>query len=654
MSSTEPKSKKKKNNKTTTKNAKANKAAAWGGFINISIITVIFLWILFPFYSWQLQLIFDQAKCMDSSNRGCPLPYNKDAPPYCPTTSSAGCKETIDGPDMFTKIIDFFTHTLRQIYEIITGTIWIEVDKKVRQMEKVAKNKQSSESSNLNKSSKKLSQEGGGVHAASRRGFFNDVSHQNPYGAAVDMAEKALKTSIGLDSKTSKNAQCCSKLLQWEDLNIEKKCETSFSIFDIEPFKSLLPKEFGWPYSYLFDNPKKDADGSVLPGKFDDTKYDPNGTASQSTPNRWIGAWFAKTQQRSWSASRGIWSNILMLFYPFINEELDNIEVELRIQNFIDAIGKQEEKIKNKNNKKAQAVSEPSKREGIPMNGGGIISKQSCSDECLNELSDIKINFEKIFTKFKSKFRADDGKNKDGKTNIREKLYQTIDGLNYFTIGQSKAVEAYSSGEGKQAKGGKPNPVDNIYLDFFVAATKPPEHGRRKSGKDNNTSTISFFNPFGGDERYWMRYLVTLFIPMLTMIMMVISIFTGFWFTAFSSVNRYSNFILPFFGGIWISLFNMFAQPSSVLMYMLFGAGGKHNDSKNCPYGTGVYHMRKNMSQYFALNMFITLAIIVTHLGFALTASGSTGVGIALSLIFPIYIGITLLTKLFYWLWNLA
>ena len=74
----------------------------------------------------------------------------------------------------------------------------------------------------------------------------------------------------------------------------------------------------------------------------------------------------------------------------------------------------------------------------------------------------------------------------------------------------------------------------------------------------------------------------------------------------------------------------------------------------NCPYGTGVYQMRKNMSQYFALNLFITLAIIITNLGFALTASGSTGAGIALSLIFPIYIVITLLVKLFYWLWNLA
>jgi len=60
------------------------------------------------------------------------------------------------------------------------------------------------------------------------------------------------------------------------------------------------------------------------------------------------------------------------------------------------------------------------------------------------------------------------------------------------------------------------------------------------------------------------------------------------------------------------------------------------------------------MKQYFALNLFITLAVIVTHLGGALAASGHTTIGGILSMIFPIYTLIVLAIKLFHWLWNLA
>ena len=57
-----------------------------------------------------------------------------------------------------------------------------------------------------------------------------------------------------------------------------------------------------------------------------------------------------------------------------------------------------------------------------------------------------------------------------------------------------------------------------------------------------------YFHPLGGDTKYWMRYLITWFMPIITIILMTLSIFTGFWFTAFSSINNYSSFILPFFG----------------------------------------------------------------------------------------------------------
>ena len=127
--------------KVSKKAKKAVKGSSWGGFVSSTITTLIVMWVLFPFYSWQLQVIFDQAGCIDGDPKpSCPLPYDKNATPYCPNIPPNGCKETMDGPDMFTKMIEFFTHTLKQIYEIITGTVWIEIDKKVTAMENHIKN----------------------------------------------------------------------------------------------------------------------------------------------------------------------------------------------------------------------------------------------------------------------------------------------------------------------------------------------------------------------------------------------------------------------------------------------------------------------------------------------------------------------------------
>ena len=37
---------------------KAVKGSVWGGFVSSTISTLIVMWVLFPFYSWQLQVIF--------------------------------------------------------------------------------------------------------------------------------------------------------------------------------------------------------------------------------------------------------------------------------------------------------------------------------------------------------------------------------------------------------------------------------------------------------------------------------------------------------------------------------------------------------------------------------------------------------------------
>lgn len=97
----------------------------------------------------------------------------------------------------------------------------------------------------------------------------------------------------------------------------------------------------------------------------------------------------------------------------------------------------------------------------------------------------------------------------------------------------------------------------------------------------------------------------------------------------------------------------MAAMPTEAFFYMLFGAMGKRDNSSKCPYEGGTYQMQRNVRAYWPINLFITLAIIVSSLGTTLTKTGKSW-GIALTLIFPILIGIRLLSKIFYWLWTIS
>ncbi len=730
-------------------------ATAWASFVSATVHTIIFLWILFPFYSWQLQIIFDQARCQTPGDKGCPLPSNKDLPPYCPGPNVGhGCRETLNGPDSLNAILEFFTHTLVQIYEIITGMVWIKADEEIKKMEKHVANHKSQP--------KTMPKRGGGKHEAARKSFIpfrSATKHSSTYGQAVDIAEKVLGTTAGVDLKTLESAKCCGDVLQYENVEQHAKCKPGFSLFDVEPFKSIFPKDFGWPYTYLFNAQKINPDdGKPIPGKFFDTRYNPKGSADESTPKRWLGAWFAKTQQRSWSASRSVWSMILMFFFPFLHDELDFVEVEIRINNFIDGLDAKIADLKAepeyiayiKYIAKEEMKPPPSDNQ---IGGLGVTAAQTGQvgpsykdrqddaqrraastravgekkNEVVGAVEKIRKQFGKIKESFKAQFPEKDGVYNGGNVEVRKKLYDVIAGSkprgnDYFegaemmsfheaeaarltadektasVLEHKKVALDKSKGEHKKRQGElnnrrekrnlksnkgaseggglhnmwhkqkqkqaknklksgyktKNGGIDNIFLDFYIAVTKPPQHERTQSGKEKKSHWSRFMNPFGGDTRYWIRYIVTWYIPILMMIILTISIFTGFWFTAVSSINRYSNFILPLTGGILVALVNMFAQPISVFFYLLFGGSSSHKDSKKCPYDSGLYQMRRNMKQYFWLNLYITLAIIVTHLGIALAASGKRTIGMILSSIFPIYTLIIIIIKLFHWLWYLA
>ena len=137
------------------------------------------------------------------------------------------------------------------------------------------------------------------------------------------------------------------------------------------------------------------------------------------------------------------------------------------------------------------------------------------------------------------------------------------------------------------------------------------------------------------------------------MVIMMIAAGTGLCLTPFASLNRYSVFILPLFFGLLTTFYNMAAMPTEAFFYMLFGGMGKRDNSSKCPYEGGTYQMQRNVRAYWPINLFITLAIIVSSLGTTLTKTGKSW-GIALTLIFPILIGLRLLTKIFYWLWTIS
>ena len=137
------------------------------------------------------------------------------------------------------------------------------------------------------------------------------------------------------------------------------------------------------------------------------------------------------------------------------------------------------------------------------------------------------------------------------------------------------------------------------------------------------------------------------------MVVMILAFCTGLFTTPIASLNRYSVLILPFFFGLLVTLYNMAAMPTEVFYYMLFGAMGKRDNSSKCPYEGGTYQMQRNIRAYWPINLFITLTIIVSALGSTLMQTGKSW-GLYLTLIFPVLIGIRLLTYIGYWLWSIS
>jgi len=670
----------------------------WAAFITITIITVVFFWILFPFYSCQLQLILDQRLCLSKDKKKgeqehCYLPHNKHRPPYYPCKDGVGgtppkhakyakCDdEHVKGPDMFEWALKTFWSFFTNIWNIMGGMLAIEAESQVEQQltpEQLSELEGSSKApSKHNKrgSKKELAATGTGMstkhvggalkkrvamskvdqtgrktllrsenahNAKSRRAARASVSklHTSTYTSTddstvelptnlkyfTDTINKTLDYDPMSTHKNKTASLCCSKFSKYglaED--VLKTCSSEGgSLADYPPFKWILPIKFGWPYNYLYDDPMEDKP----------TAYNPKSDKNNSVQD-WVQAWLAKTQQRSWSTSRGIWSTIYGYFLPYLHKDLSAAVIGDRLASFIEQLTKDADASGNRWSTKANSKSKDA--------------------SIFEERIRIKDKFLAIQDKFdKEVLNLPDEKPID----VLWKLLEPL--IVREANNRKEQVRAEKKNPKKQAGGTDQSGIDammnsglldNIYLDLFIAMLKPESLRTTK-----NIFSAIFLNWGNGNWGYWFRWFVTLWMPMISGIVVCVSWWTGLFTTPFSSFNRYSSFILPVFGGAFtLTLFNMFWQPMEAFWYSMIGPFGNRDGAGNCPYNGSTYQMSRNFKAYWPINLFLTLAIIVTSLGTTLASEhiGNHGFAIFLSLLFPGFIVLKLLWSIIVWLWYL-
>lgn len=617
--------KKRNKPKSKAKNKSKNKSTKqdpWGAFWSTTIYTVVFFWVLFPFYSYQLQVILDQRQCKGqtpndpSQGSNCFLPHNNKSPPYYPcrddnlpknTEKGKKCpEEHVKGPDLFHFMLHFARSVFRDGYSILVGEAWIKADEASEKIKS-----QMDQQQNPSTSEKKVEGMTGGNPVTGAMQMNINNSNSKNVKSGNEIAMNVMESTFGISAKTissnAKKSMCC-KQFQKYGLSEEemKNCvDKNSELFNYPPFNWLLPTRFGWPYNYIYDDPSAEKPSA----------YNPDGTDEEASMTRWFGAWFAKTQQRSWSTSRGIWSNVLSFFLPYLHEDLEAEIVSERLDSFIASL-----------NEKINKLDENSGKSELKN---------------ITKLTEIKNNFNKIKGSFDRAWKnqySGSSKSKSKNQNTRQLLYSIMDGSN-----KTSNINYFKTGLDERQMNDK---NENLYLNFFISATKPKElrswHG-----------TTVFWNFLNGDYRYWFRYLTTLYMPILAMLVVFLAIGTGLFTTPFSSLNRYSAFILPLFFAFGTTLYNMVAMPMEAFYYLIFGAAGKRNNSSKCPYEGGIYQMKRNYKAYWPINLFLTLAIVITSLGSALAADGKSW-GVILSAIFPILILLRLVIYVATFLWNIV
>ena len=162
------------------------------------------------------------------------------------------------------------------------------------------------------------------------------------------------------------------------------------------------------------------------------------------------------------------------------------------------------------------------------------------------------------------------------------------------------------------------------------SADAPPE--RVRGAEDDFKSIIWEMITLGRQyERnylsvHWKTFLVIWFMPIITAISIVLSIITGFWFTAFSSINNESMFFYPILFGFLLSLINMVIQPLFILA-RFFGYKRKWNcyDVNNGRESGGKCFLQDNFKKFIGINIYIGVCIIIGKLGTTMLKTQTTG-----------------------------
>ena len=359
-------------------------------------------------------------------------------------------------------------------------------------------------------------------------------------------------------------------------------------------------------------------------------------------PLSWYKAWVAATQANSWTTTKWAVSKILLKFLPYISSDLEEWLIKCKIASFIDTlkmkINEYNIVLENETNK-IDTINKTERNGEIKnLKIEKITAYINETKTLINKLQQHSSNFFNILRQF-NKIVGDntpDTDNETTNTNIKRFIKEIMQGR--------IIEEARNIGRPEDLK------YNNIYTDFLISALKPEQPKIKSSGY----KPPSVFRPLNSTgKNHWKRYILTWFMWAVTLGILAVSGFLGFWATLFGSFNKYSNIIITFisiFLVYGLSMYNSMAQPFSILIYSLFGFSDIRKADLLCPNSSGKYQMKKNNIQYYGINMFITLFFIVTRLGFTIVDISKSGspfemLGWALTGIFPVASVIIIILK---------
>ena len=373
-------------------------------------------------------------------------------------------------------------------------------------------------------------------------GSSKDVSKDTKMNdATYKVLFDVLNDCLGVDKGSLQNAEECNHLAFLKKSISSGDNRSLTDIYCVKPdTKKNDEQKIQWPYTYVKeyeDLIKKDK--TCKYGENNDTigcivKY----------PLSSYKAWLAATQASSWTTTKWAISNILLMFLPYISSDLEEWLIKCKIASFIDTlkmkINEYNIVLENETNK-IDTINKTERNGKIKnLKIEKITAYINETKILINKLQEHSTNFFNILREF-NKIVGNNTSNIDNET-TNTNIIRFIK-----EIMQDKIT--------KEAKNiGRPEDLkyNNIYTDFLISALKPEQPKIKSSGY----KPPSVFRPLNSTgKNHWKRYILTWFMWAVTLGILAVSGFLGFWATLFGSFNKYSNIIITF-----ISIFFKFVN----------------------------------------------------------------------------------------------